>query len=362
VAEDALRKAREAELRKNTYRVFRETPVYSCREIIEIVGREYRKAAGGARGWRSVEARRLQTVYETVRRILRRILALPGSDNLSTFHRELLEATIGLREYEEALRRVRRSLHLAKRFYGDYMVLVTTARDRREAARYRREGCGRILSLVRRLCRHLDTLRRARDEILKSHVVAEGLPVVTVAGAPNTGKSTLISRMSTAEPEVAPYPFTTKNIIVGKVEPRARSKPPYYMVDVPGLLDREPRSDAEKRALAAIKTLTDILLFLIDPTEAAVEPLEKQLDLLRRIRGVIGSEPLIIAVNKVDAATREEVVAALREAARVCRELGCLRVVAISALRGDNIEELRRVIEEEISGMVLNARHRAREP
>ena len=356
MSEKWAERLREAELCKNVYRVFRETPIPTCRDIVEKAGREYRKAAGGTRNWREVEARRLQAVYHTVRRALKRILELPKPEEMSTFHRELVDAAVGLDAYRKALDRVRRSLHLAKRFYSDYIVLVTTSRSRREAARYRREGCGRILSLIHRLCRHLEILENVRREVLNAHIVAEGLPVVVVAGAPNTGKSTLISRLSTAAPEVAPYPFTTKNVIVGKVKPLSRNCIDYYMVDVPGLLDRQPRSEAEKRAVAAIKTLTDVLVFMLDPTGTAVEPLDRQLELLRRINELIHPAPLIIAINKIDAATRAEVIDALRRAEELCRETpSCRRVVAVSALRGDNLEELQREVEKLIAEMLTAA-------
>jgi len=45
--------------------------------------------------------------------------------------------------------------------------------------------------------------------------VSEDEFTVVVAGYPNVGKSSFIRLVSTAEPEIAAYPFTTKGVIVG---------------------------------------------------------------------------------------------------------------------------------------------------
>ena len=73
--------------------------------------------------------------------------------------------------------------------------------------------------------------------------------------------------------------------------------------DTPGILDRPAgeRNAIEQRALAAVRHLGDIVLFLFDPTETASQPMEAQQRLLEEVRLIFGKGRLVVeAENKVD--------------------------------------------------------------
>ena len=82
------------------------------------------------------------------------------------------------------------------------------------------------------------------------------------------GKSKLVTELSTAAPEIAPYPFTTKGIVIGHIEDGWMK---FQIIDTPGLLDRnfEDRNDIEKQAVLALRYLTDVMVFVIDPSSHA---------------------------------------------------------------------------------------------
>ncbi len=321
---------------KQVVDLFKSKYIPTDEEIVRYVGERYRrlkppKHRDRVRRRVLFEYKRLELVYNIVTAKLSDILELPTTESMDEFHRTLVRLFVG-DDYDNALRAVRRALRLAREFWESYRLTILSSTDPEEAKRFRREGSGRILSLVRRLRRHLNLLRRVREEIVKTHVVSEGLPVVVVAGIPSAGKSTLVRRLSTAEPEVADYPFTTKTVIVGKVRYRQLT---FYMVDTPGILERplDQLNEIERKALAALMTLPDVVLFLFDVSPTAYVGVDGQLALYRSVSRMASERgvDVVVAANKVDAAD-EKVLARVRE------EVG--EVIEISALTGRNVDAL----------------------
>jgi nucleolar GTP-binding protein len=137
------------------------------------------------------------------------------------------------------------------------------------------------------------------------------------------GKSALVASLSTAEPEVAPYPFTTKAVTVGHFYYRRHA---YQLVDTPGILDRplEERNPIEIRALAAIEHLSGVLLFLIDPSETCGTSVDEQEALLVSVRSHFPTAQVIVVETKADLVRRD-----------------VADRFPVSALKGDGVEELR---------------------
>ncbi|MEM3811976.1 MAG: GTPase, partial [Thermoplasmata archaeon] len=147
-----------------------------------------------------------------------------------------------------------------------------------------------------------------------------------VAGYPNVGKSELVSKISSAKPEIATYPFTTKGILVGYLNFK-RFK--VQIIDTPGLLDRpvEDSNVMEKQAILALRHLADLVLFLMDPSETCGYTMEKQLLLLSSIKSNL--EISIIPIeNKADLVETES------------------KNIKISAKTGYKLDKLIALIEE----------------
>ena len=124
-------------------------------------------------------------------------------------------------------------------------------------------------------------------------------PCIVVAGAPNVGKSALISALSSGEPEVNAYPFTTKRLHVGHFEHRRRI---YQMVDTPGLLDRPmvERNDIEMQAIAALENVGSIAVYLMDPSESGGNSMLTQENLLAEVTDMLGDTPVLVVDGKMD--------------------------------------------------------------
>lgn len=123
-----------------------------------------------------------------------------------------------------------------------------------------------------------------------------------LVGMPNTGKSTLISRVSRAKPKIADYPFTTLEPCLGVVSIDDKE---FVLADIPGLI--EGASDGKglgDRFLRHVERCRAILLMLDLFNSEGIEPLEQErilLDDLARHGGDLITKPRITVANKVDA-------------------------------------------------------------
>jgi GTP-binding protein len=122
---------------------------------------------------------------------------------------------------------------------------------------------------------------------------------VGLVGAPNAGKSTLISVLSAAHPKIADYPFTTKTPVLGIV--RAGEFDSFVMVDIPGLIEGAHAGKGMGREFLRHVERCRALVYMVDATheepERSYRMLREELmkydpDLLHR--------PSVLALTKGD--------------------------------------------------------------
>nr|WP_300998915.1 GTPase [Methanoculleus sp.] len=142
-------------------------------------------------------------------------------------------------------------------------------------------------------------MNEARNILRKLPHVSEDDFTVVVAGFPNVGKSSFIRLVSTAEPEIAAYPFTTKGIVVGHHDIGKRDR--IQLIDTPGVLVRpaDERNPIERQAVSAIINTADVVLFILDASEHCGYALDDQVRLLDEIRRIV-DVPVVAVVNKAD--------------------------------------------------------------
>jgi len=124
----------------------------------------------------------------------------------------------------------------------------------------------------------------------------------------------------------------------------------FYMVDTPGILERplEQHNEIERKAFAALQSLPDIVLFLVDPSPEMVQDIEHQMKLLKDIYSeIIASRGagLLVAVNKVDIAPEDSIKQAVEAVGSVLASAGkadlCSKEpLLISALTGEGVDKL----------------------
>lgn len=227
------------------------------------------------------------------------IRGFPEFDELPPFYRELADILYGIERLKQALGAVGWAAKHTKMVGNQIAVQSRRAED---TLVLRKRAVARLASMVHQIDKDLRFLNEVRNVLRKLPNVEEGFTIV-IAGYPNVGKSSFIRRVSSADPQVASYPFTTKGIIVGH---RQMGRERIQFVDTPGILDRpaEERNAIEKQALSAMMNIANVILFIIDPSEHCGYPMDVQLRLLEEVKNMV-TVPVIVVANKSDISTTE---------------------------------------------------------
>ncbi len=264
----------------------------------EILDRSFRRAASKMKLKKNKDRANeefVRAVSQAIHdRLVKIIQSFPDFDTVPAFYRDIVDIMWGLDRVRKALGGVGWAARWA-RTHGPGLAYQT--RKSENPSQIRKRAVARLSSVVHQVGEDLLFLNEVRNVIRKLPHVSDEFTVV-VAGYPNVGKSSFIRLVSTATPEVAAYPFTTKGIIVGH---RAVGKERMQFIDTPGVLDRptEERSGIERQALTAMMNLASAILVIIDASEHCGYPLEDQFRLLHEIEAMV-SVPVQAVVNKSD--------------------------------------------------------------
>lgn len=136
-----------------------------------------------------------------------------------------------------------------------------------------------------------------------------------IVGAPNAGKSTLLSAVSSAKPKIADYPFTTLEPQLGVV--RIDIDADFVLVDVPGLIEGASEGvGLGDRFLRHVERCR-VLVHLVDGALAPQDALAQLATTERELAAwspLLASKRAIIAVSKQDLPDARETLAALKNA------------------------------------------------
>lgn len=178
---------------------------------------------------------------------------------------------------------------------------------------------------------------------------------VGLVGFPNVGKSSLISVVSAAKPEIANYHFTTITPVLGVVKYGEKS---FVMADIPGLIEGASEGIGLGHAFLRHVERCRLIVHVVDVSEiegrSAVEDFEKINTELANFSEELAERPQIVAANKADIATEEQ-IAAFR---RYIEEKG-LPFFVISAATASGTKELVDAIAEKLEELPPVLRYEA---
>jgi nucleolar GTP-binding protein len=264
----------------------------------EILDRSFRRAAKKMKEKQNKDRANEEFVRAVSHAIHDRLVSIirgfPEFEQLPQFYRELVEILYGLDRIKQALGAVGWAAKHTKMVGGE---LAFQSRKSPDSLAVRKRAVARLASIVHQIGGDLIFLNEIRNVLRTLPHIDDSFTVV-IAGYPNVGKSSFIRRVSTATPEVASYPFTTKGIIVGH---RYVGRERVQFVDTPGILDRpaDERNAIELQALSAVMNVANVVLFIIDPSEHCGYPIDVQRRLLDEVAGLV-SVPIVAVANKSD--------------------------------------------------------------
>ena len=177
--------------------------------------------------------------------------------------------------------------------------------------------------------------------ILQLKVLAD----VGLVGFPNAGKSTLLSVVSAAKPEIADYPFTTLTPQLGIVSYRDNQS--FCMADIPGII--EGASEGRGLGLRFLRHIerNAVLLFMVPViTEDIKKEYEILLSELEKYNPQLLTKARILAISKCDIADPDIDLDKLVKG--LTKELE-IPVISFSSASGEGITELKDILWEELN-------------
>ncbi len=159
---------------------------------------------------------------------------------------------------------------------------------------------------------------------------------VGLIGKPNAGKSTMLSRLSRARPEIANYPFTTKFPNLGMVSVDMERS--FVLADIPGLIEGAAQGHGLGHDFLRHISRAGILVHLVEPMPMdETDPVENYLTIrneLAQYSDELANRPEIVVVTKSELPNATEVLEKIREAS------GREDVLLVSAVTGEGLNVL----------------------
>ncbi|MDX1904676.1 MAG: GTPase ObgE [Thermonemataceae bacterium] len=177
------------------------------------------------------------------------------------------------------------------------------------------------------------------EEGIESWIVLELkiLADVGLVGFPNAGKSTLLSVLSAAKPEIADYPFTTLTPNLGVV--KYKDYQSFILADIPGII--EGAAEGKGLGLRFLRHIerNSILLFLISAeTESISKEYQILLKELKKYNPELLDKKRLLAISKADLLSPEE----LKKRKRTLPKN--IEHIFVSSMAHQNLEELKDIL------------------
>jgi GTP-binding protein len=180
-----------------------------------------------------------------------------------------------------------------------------------------------------------------REAVFELKMIAD----VGIVGLPNAGKSTLLSVVSNARPEIANYPFTTLVPNLGVVDIDSRHS--ILLADIPGLIEGASQGKGLGDEFLRHVERTSVLLHLVDAyNEDVTEAYKTIMQELAAYRIDLSKKPQIVALTKIEGLDKKELNSKLKKLEKVIPKKTPL--INFSSNSGEGVKELLRILQKQV--------------
>jgi len=197
-------------------------------------------------------------------------------------------------------------------------------------------GNASFMTSTRQAPRHAQDGLKGQERFLTLELKL--LADIGLVGLPNSGKSTLVSRVSAARPKIAEYPFTTLNPCLGVINYKEDNT--FIVADIPGLIEGAHQGTGLGTKFLRHIERTRILIHLIDgsttPPLNPVQSFETINNELKLYNPALAEKPRVIAINKMDLSQFQENYPAIKSYFEDLK----IKIFPVSAVTGKGINSL----------------------
>ena len=187
--------------------------------------------------------------------------------------------------------------------------------------------------------------RGERGQEIEATLELKMIADVGIVGLPNAGKSTLLSVVSNAKPQIADYPFTTLVPNLGVVDIDARAS--LLFADIPGLIEGASQGKGLGDEFLRHVERTSALVHLIDVySEDIARDYRTIMDELAAYQADLSRRPQIVVLTKIDGVDKKQLAAQLKKLKKVVPKN--TPIWAISSLNGQGVKELLRIVHKTV--------------
>ncbi len=186
---------------------------------------------------------------------------LPDYENMNDYYKLMSKNIADSKDLEKYKNHYLKTIQVINKISEKYKRYMKNQRKKENIKSLKKEYFGRVFSAIKRLDKTNEELLKISKEFRNIPKPNMNLYTYVLVGLPNSGKTTVLTKITSANPEINSYEFTTKSLNFGYFKVREKIM---QVVDTPGLVheDFKDMNYIEKKAVVAIKTLANMLVFV----------------------------------------------------------------------------------------------------